>query len=143
MTRYKEKENLLNHVNLLLPIMKWWTASNISVFSSTVRIGEPFNNISKFKTSWNFLRELKSCILCLMTLLGLLCTYDQQQQKHQMNIPAKFSSNWNSCFRKKDLKKQTTQLMALLGSCFLYTVEGRVRPTVPSVLVPSHFYFLA
>jgi hypothetical protein len=27
--------------------MKWWTASNISVFSSTVRIGEPFNNISK------------------------------------------------------------------------------------------------
>jgi hypothetical protein len=78
-----------------------------------------------------------------MTLLGLLCTYDQQQQKHQMNIPAKFSSNWNSCFRKKDLKKQTTQLMALLGSCFLYTVEGRVRPTVPSVLVPSHFYFLA
>jgi hypothetical protein len=46
MTRYKEKENLLNHVNLLLPIMKWWTASNISVFSSTVRIGEPFNNIS-------------------------------------------------------------------------------------------------
>jgi hypothetical protein len=42
------------------PVMKWWTASNISVFSSTVRIGEPFNNISKFKTSWNFLRELKS-----------------------------------------------------------------------------------
>jgi hypothetical protein len=37
-----------------------------SVFSSTVRIGEPFNNISKFKASWNFLRELKSCILCLM-----------------------------------------------------------------------------
>jgi hypothetical protein len=28
MTRYKEKENLLNHVNLLLPIMKWWTLTN-------------------------------------------------------------------------------------------------------------------
>jgi hypothetical protein len=25
MTKYKEKENLLNHVNLLLPVMKWWT----------------------------------------------------------------------------------------------------------------------
>jgi exoribonuclease II len=32
--------------------MKWWTASNISVFSSTVRICEPFHNISKFETSF-------------------------------------------------------------------------------------------
>jgi hypothetical protein len=57
MAKYKEKENLLNHVNLLLPVMKWWTASNISVFSSTVRIGEPFNNISKFKHLETFLEN--------------------------------------------------------------------------------------
>jgi hypothetical protein len=69
--KYKEKENLLNHVNFLLPVMKWWTASNISVFSSTVRIGEPFNNIYSCK-SFNYSGLNPTCT-CLSQSQELFC----------------------------------------------------------------------